>query len=126
MEAFERGLAETIPHSIEKTPDGIVVKVSDLNEFAAAANAVKLTSRASDDRWRVLIGGQWMLLRVAAANQSAARRCFARLQPYFSVRATGNSFVLHLLSQTGLPCIFRIRLRLGGIFRIDLCLGEAQ
>jgi hypothetical protein len=37
-----------------------------------------------------------------------------------------NRLKLHLLTGIDMPNIFRIQIRLGGIFKLDLCLGDVK
>ncbi|MDD4019124.1 MAG: hypothetical protein PHV28_14415 [Kiritimatiellae bacterium] len=55
---------------------------------------------------------------VVALKKSHAHLC--------SVDIGLNRFKLHLLTGIDMPNIFRIQIRLGGIFKIDLCLGDVK
>ena len=137
---------ETLPENEKR------LLVDDIGEFAAVTNAHKLKSLCTDDRWCVLAGGEFLTLHVdtpasgrykkawaqsAIANSIANGIHYAKapddalaksrrlnLKAFVDFSLTKKSLSLNLLPQTGLPNILRIGIRLGGMFKINFCLGE--
>ena len=46
-----------------------------------------------------------------------------RIRRYVDVRLTLHTMRLWFLTGTGLPNVFRFEFRLGGLFRVDFCIG---
>ena len=132
--------------------DEIHLLVDSLEEFAAVANARKLTSKANDPRWHLIVGGERKLINVTTPVSGRYPRAWAlkaiaeslatdvhtasipsslinhkpRLdfKAFIDCTITAKDLHLYLFPRAGLGNIIRFALRLGGLYKIDFCLGE--
>lgn len=110
--------------------------------FRETAPALGLSGDASDVRvlrkWLAewLVANRYAYCRPAspkvgfhAENRLPGPRVTAAARPrgrFVSCSAGLNKLKLHLLTGVNLPNIFRLQLRLGGLFKIDVCLGDVK
>ena len=90
------------------------------DRFPYATGALKEKSDPDDPAWLLPVGRA--LVHVNVRGPEGARKK-NRIRRYVDVRLTLHTMRLWFLTGTGLSNMFRFEFRLGGLFRVDFCLG---
>ena len=90
------------------------------DRFPYATGALKEKSDPDDPAWLLPVGRA--LVHVNVRGPEGARKK-NRIRRYVDVRLTLHTMRLWFLTGTGLSNLFRFEFRLGGLFRVDFCLG---
>ena len=90
------------------------------DRFPYATGALKEKGDPDDPAWLLPVGRALVHVNVRGPDGTRKKN---RVRRYVDVRLTLHTLRLWFFTGTGLPNVFRLQFRLGGVFRVDFCIG---